>query len=151
VDGAPIADAVIDVWQSDGEEGFYDVQKPGGGSYCRAKVHTDGAGRFGFLTVKPVSYPVPTDGPVGAMLLKMGRHPFRPAHIHTMISRAGFASLTTHLFVAGDEYLGSDAVFGVKDSLVVDFVSHPPGKAPDGSTVNEAFATAHYDFVLARA
>jgi len=151
VDGAPIADAVIDVWQSDGEEGFYDVQKPGGASYCRAKVHTDASGRFGFLTVKPVSYPVPTDGPVGAMLLKMGRHPFRPAHIHTMIAREGFAPLTTHLFVAGDEYLDSDAVFGVKDSLVVDFVAHPPGKAPDGSTVNEAFATAHYDFVLARA
>ena len=151
VDGAPVADAVIDVWQSDGEEGFYDVQKPGGASYCRAKVHTDASGRFGFLTVKPVSYPVPTDGPVGAMLLKMGRHPFRPAHIHTMIAREGFAPLTTHLFVAGDEYLDSDAVFGVKDSLVVDFVAHPPGKAPDGSTVNEAFATAHYDFVLARA
>ena len=151
VDGAPIADAVIDVWQSDGEEGFYDVQKPGGASYCRAKVHTDASGRFGFLPVKPVSYPVPTDGPVGAMLLKMGRHPFRPAHIHTMIAREGFAPLTTHLFVAGDEYLDSDAVFGVKDSLVVDFVAHPPGKAPDGSTVNEAFATAHYDFVLARA
>ncbi len=150
-DGRPVADAVIDVWQSDGEEGFYDVQKPGAEPYCRAKVHTDAEGRFGFLTVKPVSYPVPTDGPVGAMLLKMGRHPFRPAHIHTMIQRAGFAPLTTHLFVAGDEYLGSDAVFGVKDSLIVDFVSHAPGAAPDGSTMSEPFVTASYDFVLARA
>ena len=88
---------------------------------------------------------------IGAMLLKMGRHPFRPAHVHTMIQRAGFAPLTTHLFVAGDEYLGSDAVFGVKDSLIVDFVRHPPGKAPDGSTMNEPFSTASYDFVLARA
>ena len=122
VDGRAVEDAVIDVWQSDGEEGFYDVQKPGAEPYCRAKVHTDASGRFGFLTVQPVSYPVPTDGPVGAMLLKMGRHPFRPAHVHTMITRAGFAPLTTHLFVAGDEYLGSDAVFGVKDSLIVDFV-----------------------------
>ncbi len=151
IDGRPVEDAVIDVWQSDGEEGFYDVQKPGAEPYCRAKVHTDAAGRFGFLTVQPVSYPVPTDGPVGAMLLKMGRHPFRPAHIHTMITRAGYQPLTTHLFVAGDEYLGSDAVFGVKDSLVVDFVRHPPGKAPDGSTTDEAFVTAGYDFVLARA
>ncbi len=151
IDGRPVEDAVIDVWQSDGEEGFYDVQKPGAEPYCRAKVHTDAAGRFGFLTVQPVSYPVPTDGPVGAMLLKMGRHPFRPAHIHTMITRAGYQPLTTHLFVAGDEYLGSDAVFGVKDSLVVDFVRHPPGKAPDGSTSDQAFVTAGYDFVLARA
>jgi hydroxyquinol 1,2-dioxygenase len=151
VDGRAVEDAVIDVWQSDGEEGFYDVQKPGAEPYCRAKVHTDASGRFGFLTVQPVSYPVPTDGPVGAMLLKMGRHPFRPAHVHTMIQRAGFAPLTTHLFVAGDEYLGSDAVFGVKDSLIVDFVRHPPGKAPDGSTMNEPFSTASYDFVLARA
>jgi hydroxyquinol 1,2-dioxygenase len=151
VDGRAVEDAVIDVWQSDGEEGFYDVQKPGAEPYCRAKVHTDASGCFGFLTVQPVSYPVPTDGPVGAMLLKMGRHPFRPAHVHTMIQRAGFAPLTTHLFVAGDEYLGSDAVFGVKDSLIVDFVRHPPGKAPDGSTMNEPFSTASYDFVLARA
>ena len=151
VDGRAVADAVIDVWQSDGEEGFYDVQRPGAEPYCRAKVHTDAEGRFGFLTVKPVSYPVPTDGPVGAMLLKMGRHPFRPAHIHTMIQRAGFAPLTTHLFVAGDEYLGSDAVFGVKDSLIVDFVAHAPGAAPDGSTMSEPFVTASYDFVLARA
>ncbi len=151
VDGRAVEDAVIDVWQSDGEEGFYDVQKPGAEPYCRAKVHTDASGRFGFLTVQPVSYPVPTDGPVGAMLLKMGRHPFRPAHVHTMITRAGFAPLTTHLFVAGDEYLGSDAVFGVKDSLIVDFVQHPPGKAPDGSTMNEPFSSATYDFVLARA
>jgi len=151
IDGAPVADAVIDVWQSDGEEGFYDVQKPGAEPYCRAKIHTDASGRFGFLTVKPISYPVPTDGPVGGMLLTMGRHPYRPAHIHTMIQREGFAPLTTHLFVAGDKYLDSDAVFGVKDSLVVDFVTHPAGKAPDGSTMNEPFVTATYDFVLAGA
>jgi hydroxyquinol 1,2-dioxygenase len=151
IDGVPVADAVIDVWQSDGEEGFYDVQKPGAEPYCRAKVHTDASGRFGFLTVRPISYPVPTDGPVGRMLLTMGRHPFRPAHIHTMIQREGFAPLTTHLFVAGDKYLDSDAVFGVKDSLVVDFVTHPAGTAPDGSAMNEPFVTATYDFVLARA
>lgn len=150
VEGRPVVDAVIDVWQSDGEEGFYDVQVSGSEPYCRAKVHTDAQGRFGFLTVKPVSYPIPTDGPVGGMLLKMGRHPYRPAHIHTMIARDGFRPLTTHLFVAGDEYLDSDAVFGVKDSLVVDFVSHAPGRAPDGSTMNEPFVTANYDFVLER-
>jgi hydroxyquinol 1,2-dioxygenase len=85
------------------------------------------------------------------MLLKMGRHPYRPAHIHTMITRDGFRPLTTHLFVAGDPYLDSDAVFGVKASLVVDFVRHGPGPAPDGSTMSEPFVTVDYDFVLAPA
>ncbi|MFZ9677342.1 MAG: intradiol ring-cleavage dioxygenase [Quisquiliibacterium sp.] len=151
LDGKPVANALIDVWQGDGEQGLYDVQIPDGQPYCRAKVHTDAQGRFGFLTVQPISYPVPTDGPVGAMLMKMGRHPFRPAHVHTMISAPGFRPLTTHLFVAGDQYLGSDAVFGVKESLIVDFVRHEPGTAPDGRVCNEPFTTAHYDFVLARA
>ena len=149
--GRPVADAVIDVWQTDGEEGFYDVQKPDAGMRCRAKIRTDAQGRYGFRTVQPVSYPVPTDGPVGAMLLKMGRHPYRPAHIHTMITHPGFQPLVTHVFVAGDPYLGSDAVFGVKDSLVVDFVRHEPGKAPDGTEMHVTFATASYDFVLAAA
>ncbi len=146
--GRPVQDAVIDVWQADGEEGFYDVQRLEGEMRCRAKIRTDAMGRYGFRTVQPISYPVPTDGPVGKMLLKMGRHPFRPAHVHTMITHPGFRPLITHLFVAGDRYLNSDAVFGVKDSLVVDFVRHGPGPAPDGSTMAEAFVTAHYDFVL---
>ncbi|MEK9719469.1 MAG: dioxygenase, partial [Quisquiliibacterium sp.] len=94
IGGKPVASALIDVWQGDGVEGLYDVQKTNGASYCRAKVHTDEQGQFGFLTVQPISYPVPTDGPVGAMLLKMGRHPFRPAHVHTMISAKGFRPLT---------------------------------------------------------
>lgn len=150
--GRAVEGAVIDVWQCDGVEGLYDVQKPADGEpYCRAKLRTDARGWFGFRTVEPVSYPVPTDGPVGRMLLRMGRHPYRPAHIHTMVTREGFSPLVTHLFVAGDAYLGSDAVFGVKDSLVVDFVEHAPGEAPDGSTMGEPFVTANYDFVLARA
>lgn len=149
--GRPVVDAVIDVWQTDGEEGFYDVQRPEAGMRCRARIHTDSLGRYGFRTVQPVSYPVPTDGPVGAMLLKMGRHPYRPAHIHTMITHASHEPLVTHLFVAGDPYLGSDAVFGVKDSLIVDFAHHDPGTAPDGGQMQVPFATASYDFVLAPA
>jgi hydroxyquinol 1,2-dioxygenase len=81
----------------------------------------------------------------------MGRHPYRPAHIHTMISHPGHKTLTTHIFVAGDAYLASDAVFGVKDSLVVDFVRHPPGATPDGGSSDAPFSTAQYDFVLAAA
>ncbi len=149
--GRPIDDVVCDIWHSDGEEGLYDVQKAGAGSYCRARIRTDANGRYAFRTVQPVSYPVPTDGPVGAMLLKMGRHPCRPAHIHAMLTRDGYRTLITHLFVSGDAYLGSDAVFGVKDSLVVDFVRHEAGIAPDGTRIDRPFTTASYDFVIAPA
>jgi len=150
VGGKPIAGATIDVWQTDGE-GFYDVQRPGGNeSYARGKFTTAVDGRYGFRTVKPVSYPVPTDGPVGKMLLGMGRHPYRPAHVHAIISAPGYEKVATHLFVRGDAYLDSDAVFGVKQSLVVDFKSQPAGPTPDGNKSAEPFCTAEYDFRLVR-
>lgn len=148
-DGNPIEGATLDVWQTDGE-GWYDVQKPGA-SFARGRLSTDAQGRFGFRTVKPVSYPIPTDGPVGRMLLRMGRHPYRPAHVHTIVSAPGYEAVTTHIFVKGDPYLESDAVFGVKDSLVVDFVAHPPGPTPAGGTSATPFHVAHYDFRLVRA
>jgi len=150
VGGKPIAGATIDVWQTDGE-GFYDVQRPGGNeSYARGKFTTAADGRYGFRTVKPVSYPVPTDGPVGKMLLGMGRHPYRPAHVHAIISAPGYEKVATHLFVKGDAYLDSDAVFGVKQSLVVDFKPHPAGPTPDGGKSAAPFCTAEYDFRLVR-
>jgi len=150
VGGKPIAGATIDVWQTDGE-GFYDVQRPGGNeSYARGKFTTAADGRYGFRTVKPVSYPVPTDGPVGKMLLGMGRHPYRPAHVHAIISAPGYEKVATHLFVKGDAYLDSDAVFGVKHSLVVDFKPRPAGPTPDGGKSAAPFCTAEYDFRLVR-
>lgn len=148
VDGKPIAGAQLDVWQND-SEGFYDVQRPGA-VYARGKFTTDSEGRYGFRTIKPVSYPIPTDGPVGQMLLGMGRHPYRPAHVHTIVSAPGYDTVTTHIFVKGDPYLGSDAVFGVKDSLVVPFEARPAGPAPDGSTSATPFHEARYDFRLVR-
>ena len=148
VDGKPISGAEIDVWHADAE-GFYDVQRPNlAEPRLRGKFHTDAQGRFWFWTTRPTEYPVPTDGPVGQMLLKMGRHPYRPAHIHTMVSASGYEPLTTHVFVAGDRYLHSDAVFGVKDSLIVDFVRHDPGTAPDGTKLERPYFTVHYDFGL---
>jgi hydroxyquinol 1,2-dioxygenase len=148
VNGAPIEGATLDIWQTDGE-GWYDVQKPGA-AWARGKIRSDAKGFFGFRTVKPVSYPIPTDGPVGQMLLRMGRHPYRPAHIHTIVSAPGFATVTTHVFVNGDPYLDSDAVFGVKDSLVIDFTRHETGTAPDGKPSAVPFHTAHYEFRLVR-
>lgn len=150
VDGKPIAGAVLDVWQTDGE-GFYDAQRPDTSEqYARGKFITGADGRYGFRTVKPVSYPVPTDGPVGKMLLGMGRHPYRPAHVHMIVTAPGHERVATHLFVKGDEYLDSDAVFGVKPSLVVDFPVHAAGPAPDGKASAVPFRTAEYDFRLVR-
>ncbi len=148
VNGNPIAGATLDVWQTDGD-GVYDVQREGA-SYARGKFVTSADGRYGFRTVKPVSYPIPTDGPVGKMLLQMGRHPYRPAHVHTIVSAPGYEKVTTHLFVEGDAYLDSDAVFGVKHSLVVDFKPHPAGPTPDGGKSAKPFWTAEYDFRLVR-
>ncbi len=148
VDDKPVAGAELDVWQND-SEGFYDVQRPGA-SYARGKFTTDAHGRYGFRTTRPVSYPIPTDGPVGKMLLGMGRHPYRPAHVHAKVSAPGYDAITTHLFVKGDPYLGSDAVFGVKDSLVVEFNDRPAGRAPDGKACDRPFSVAEYDFRLVR-
>jgi hydroxyquinol 1,2-dioxygenase len=150
VTGNPIAGAVLDVWQTDGE-GFYDVQRGGGTEqYARGKLTTGADGRYGFRTVKPVSYPVPTDGPVGKMLLGMGRHPYRPAHVHMIVTASGYERVATHLFVEGDKYLDSDAVFGVKQSLVVDFKAHPAGPTPDGERSGVPYCAAEYDFRLVK-
>jgi hydroxyquinol 1,2-dioxygenase len=148
VNGEPVGGATLDVWQTDGE-GFYDVQR-GGSSYARGKFVTGADGRFGLRTVKPVSYPIPTDGPVGKLLQRMGRHPYRPAHVHAIVSAPGFETVTTHIFVKGDPYLGSDAVFGVKASLVADFEQHAAGATPDGGKSAMPFCTARYDFRLVR-
>ncbi len=148
----PIAGATVDVWQASAQ-GLYDVQESERfpDMNLRAVFHTDKNGRFGFCTEKPASYPVPTDGPVGTMLKALGRHAWRPAHLHFMISAEQHMSLTTHLFVKGDPYLESDAVQAVKDSLIVDFsLSH------NNSEANQfGLPTPYYkvqeDFVLATA
>ena len=150
VAGKPLSGAQLDLWQTDGE-GFYDVQLPQlKGMQARGKITTDAEGHYGFRTVKPVSYPIPTDGPVGKMLTGAGRHPYRPAHIHAIVSAPGFEPVTTHVFVKGDPYLQSDAVFGVKNSLITEFVKRE-GTAPDGTKSNLPFWEVHYDFVLADA
>jgi catechol 1,2-dioxygenase len=118
-DGRPIAGATVDVWQAD-DAGHYDSQDPlqqlGN---LRGLFTTADDGGYRFRSVLPSSYPVPTDGPVGELLRALGRHPMRPAHIHYRVEAAGHRPVTTHLFLAGDEYLGSDAAFAVKPELVV--------------------------------
>lgn len=150
-DGRPVEGATLDVWQTSGN-GLYDVQDPEQPENNLRGLFTTGVdGRFFFRTVKPMAYSVPSDGPVGKMLLALGRHPMRPAHLHLIIAAPGFEPVTTHLFITGDEYLDTDAVFGVKDSLVVDFVQHDnPEKAAELGLANPYYTTEH-DFVLARA
>lgn len=142
LDGKPIVRASVDVW-SDNEEGFYDVQQPGiqPPMNNRGVFRTDAEGRYWFRGIKPVSYPIPDDGPVGQLLAHLGRHPYRPAHMHFLVGAPGYDSVTTHIFVAGDSYLESDAVFGVKQSLIVDYRRTDDPGCP---------WEAEYDFILRR-
>ena len=154
VNGEPVADASIDVWQSD-EDGFYDVQKTTDDvgdmvHSAQGKLHTQADGRFHFRSILAEAYPIPHDGPVGRMLDALGRHPWRPAHLHFWIKAPGYDTLITHVFRDGDQYLDSDAVFGVRSNLVVEWVKHEPGIAPDGTSMSTPFFTLEYDFVLNR-
>ena len=116
-DGKPVPDATLDIWQARGN-GVYDIQDPQAEFELRGRVVTDAQGRYAFRTFKPAFYGVPTDGPVGALLHAMERHPMRPAHMHAIVAAPGYQQVITHVFVEGDPYLDSDAVFAVKDSLV---------------------------------
>jgi hydroxyquinol 1,2-dioxygenase len=147
LDGTAIAGALLDLWQSNAE-GLYDVQVPDAGRQLRARLRTDAQGRYWFRTIKPTSYPVPTDGPVGAILTRMGRHAYRPAHLHFIVSAPGHETAVTHIFVKGDPYLDSDAVFGVKESLIVDFARNDSEEAAARLGVTAPFYTACYEFVL---
>jgi hydroxyquinol 1,2-dioxygenase len=151
VDGDPISGANLEIWMAD-DEGNYDVQytdldHPQG----RGHIASASDGRYWFWSVLPVAYPIPHDGPVGDLLKAAGRHPWRPAHIHFQIRAPGFKSCTTHVFVDGDEYLDSDAVFGVKQSLILKFEHHDEGTpTPDGRDLGGGeWWEMHYDFVLA--
>ena len=119
-----------------------------GGLAGRARFRTDAEGRFHFWTIMPAWYPIPDDGPVGAMLKATGRHPNRPAHVHFMVAAEGHETLITHVFSADSPWLVSDAVFGVKTSLVADFVAHPAGTAPDGRAMDRPYRHLAYDFGL---
>lgn len=146
--GRPVANCCMDVWSGDGD-GIYDMQLgEDAGMRLRARFRTDREGRYRFWSIRPSFYPVPDDGPVGDMLRKMGRHPNRPGHIHMKVYAPEHQPVTTHLFVADSPYLDSDAVFGVRNSLIVEFEAHPPGTAPDGRVMTVPYHTAQYDFRL---
>ena len=137
LDGAPVSGAVLDIWQTE-PNAMYAAQDPNGSFSLCGRLTTGANGRYRFHTRKPVSYTIPGDGPVGAMLEAAGRHNWRPAHIHFMLSAAGYETLVTQLFTDDDPYLGSDAVFGVKDSLVVHYESSDEGLRLDHDFVMTA-------------
>ncbi|MGZ8260149.1 MAG: dioxygenase family protein [Caldimonas sp.] len=151
LDGKPIAGALLDVWSGDGD-GRYDVQLASEPTMrARGRFRTDDEGRYRFWSIRPTFYPVPDDGPVGVMMRATGRSIYRPGHIHMMVSADGHVPVTTHIFVADSPYLHEDAVFGKRDSLVVAFEKHPPGRAVDGRDMTVPYHSASYDFRLAAA
>lgn len=152
LDGQALAGVLMDVWQSD-EDGFYDVQKPPTADQphvhrARGRIRTDAQGHYHFRSILAQPYPIPHDGPVGKMLEALGRHPWRPAHLHFMLTAPGHERLITHVFRDQDRYLDSDAVFGVRSTLISDWVRHQAGTAPDGSAIDRPYYTLNYDFVL---
>ncbi|MFM8344630.1 MAG: dioxygenase [Betaproteobacteria bacterium] len=148
--GRPVAGAVIDVWHSD-DRGLYDVQDgfEEKGAWARGQLTTGADGRWHFWSVMPVDYPIPQDGTAIEMLRATTGRSMRPAHLHFRIVAPGQRPLVTHIFDRQSAVLGDDAVFGVRPSLVADFVRHAAGTAPDGRAMPGAFCTLDYDFVLA--
>lgn len=148
--GTPIEGATVDIWQAD-DAGKYDTQDPAQDpGNLRGLFVTDPEGAYWFRSVVPASYPVPTDGPGGELLRAIGRHPMRPAHIHYRVEAPGHRPVTTHVFVAGDEYLGSDAAFAVKDELVVDPVLDTDADHAADFGVEAPFADFAFDVRLVK-
>jgi catechol 1,2-dioxygenase len=151
-EGRPVAGAKIDVWQAN-DEGFYDVQQKGiqPDFNLRGVFRTGADGRYWFRGVKPKFYPIPDDGPVGKLLRALGRHPYRPAHLHYIIGAEGFETLVTHIFDPDDPYIGTDAVFGVKESLLAAFRwTEEEEAAAAAGFAQPGFFDVEHDFVLAR-
>ncbi len=150
LDGKPIAGATLDVWQAKAD-GIYDVQDPKAEFELRGRVKTNAEGRYAFATYKPVFYGVPTDGPVGDLLRAMNRHPMRPAHMHAIVNAPGYQQVITHVFVEGDPYLESDAVFAVKDSLIGKWRKVDDAAQAKKLGMPNPFLTMEFDFHLAPA
>ncbi|KAI0002116.1 aromatic compound dioxygenase [Russula compacta] len=148
--GEPIPGAVIETWETD-DKGFYDTQyverhTPD----CRGRLKADGEGKYGYRAVVPVAYPIPGDGTVGELLLALGRHNVRPNHLHVIIEAPGFHKLTTSLYPEGDTFLSSDAVFGVKKSLIVKLtqVDDEAEARKRGFQKGTKFKLLKHDFIL---
>jgi hydroxyquinol 1,2-dioxygenase len=148
-DGKPIPGVVLDIWQTDGE-GLYEAQRDLAEPWMRGIYRSGADGSFLVKTVAPVGYTIPMDGTVGELMQRTNISHMRPAHIHFHLRAPGYHQVITHLFQRGDQYIDTDVVYGVKEPLIVDFVKQPPGKAPNGETIDQPFYVVNYDFVLER-
>jgi hydroxyquinol 1,2-dioxygenase len=149
LDGKPVAGALLDLWQTDGE-GLYEDQRDTKEPYMRGLYRTQPDGSYVIRTVAPIAYTIPMDGTVGDLMNRTNISHMRPAHIHFAITSPDYHGCVTHLFQRGDEFIESDVVYGVKEPLIVEFVKKPAGKAPNGETVTTPFYEVKYDFVLER-
>ena len=148
LDGKPVPDAVLDIWQAD-NEGLYESQHADvDEARLRGKYTTREDGSYCVRTVAPLGYTIPMDGPVGELISQTDISHFRPAHVHFLINVPGYEPLITHLFEEGADYLDSDVVFGVKEELVVHYERREPGQTPDGGMIDQPWFEARYDFVL---
>jgi len=147
--GAPVAGALLDVWQADGD-GMYEAQLEVDEARLRAKYSSREDGSYCVRTVAPLGYAIPLDGPVGELIGATEISHFRPAHVHFLIDVPGYEPLITHLFQEGAKYLDSDVVFGTKEELVVAFEQREAGPTPDGGAIDGPWLSAEYDFVLQR-
>jgi len=147
--GEPIAGAELDVWQN-GADRLYAVQRPEASEdHLRGRYRTRDDGSFAFVAVRPVAYPIPADGPVGRMLAATSRHPWRPAHLHLIVRADGFRTVATHIFDSASEYLDSDAVFAVKQSLVRSFVERRTDDPERPQGLEGPWASLELELVLA--
>lgn len=150
-DGAPLADAIVDVWQADAEGAYshFNIPPADAPFNLRARVATDKDGGFEIQTWLPASYEIPKHGPTGEILKATGRHAWRPAHVHFRLSHPGFQTLTTQLFVSDDPWIDSDVVGAVKAPLVINFERHSKPEELRERGQQHPFRTVRYDFVLA--
>ena len=147
LDGSPVANAKLDLWQTDGE-GLYEAQRDVTEPWMRGVFHSKLDGSYTIRTVAPISYSIPMDGSIGDLFKKTDISEMRPAHVRFCIEAPGFHRIVTHLFERTSPYLETDVVYGVKAPLIVNFVENPPGTAPNGEKIGTKFYIIEYDFVL---
>ncbi len=149
--GKPVADAVLNVWQSD-DRGLYDVQDnfDPDNMWGRGRIRCDEQGRYAFWSVMPTAYPAPMDAALGDLIRNTTRQHWRPPHLHFAVETKSADPICTHIFVKGGAHLDNDVAFGVRPQLIAEFPEHAAGVAPDGSAREQPYRTLAYDFVLTR-
>jgi catechol 1,2-dioxygenase len=152
VDGDPLPGAMVDMWQSDAEGAYshFNIPEAQAPWNLRARVLVGENGRFEVQTWVPSPYQVPKDGPTGALLRGIGRHAWRPAHLHLRVTHDSCETLTTQLFFTGDPWIDSDVVGAVKQSLIVTLNKHDDPVELKRRGLDQPYYTIAHDFVLPR-